>query len=211
MSDDFNIDAFPALTRLLHERQNSPEGFSVEAGDYGPSLVLHSDWRAEYADYMRAHNIKELTVNYARGFCGQSLDFFQQVPFLEGLQLLVYHIRDISTVHSLHELRTFINGCRDKMELDFSQFPKLERCGLDWHKKVRSLFECETLKRLNLDKYPYKDTVKFANLINLESLEINSSPVENLEGLGSLRGLKMLGLYYLRCLSSLSGVENLTT
>lgn len=185
------------------------EDFSIEAGDYGPSLVLHSDWRNEYADYMLTHNIKELTVNYAWGFCGQNLDFFQQVPFLEGLRLLVYRFRDISPVHSLHELRSFMNACRDVSELDFSQFPKLERCGLDWRKKVRSLSECETLKWLYVGHYSRKDTAGFAKLVNLESLEIASSPVESLEGLGSLRGLKMLGLYNLRCLSSLKGVENL--
>lgn len=186
------------------------EDFSIEAGDYGPSLVLHSDWRNEYADYMLTHNIKELTVNYARGFCGQSLAFFEQVPFLEGLRLLVYHIRDISAVHSLHELRSFINGCRDKTELDCSQFPKLERCGLDWHKKVRALSECETLKRLYVGHYSRKETADFAKLVNLHSLEIASSPVESLEGLGSLRALKMLGLYNLRCLASLRGIETLT-
>ncbi len=160
---------------------------------------------------MLAHGIKELNVNYARGFTGTSLDFLKQLPFLEGLLLLVYHIPNTSAVRSLHNLRSFINGCRDKTPLDFDQFPHLEKCGINWRKGSESLFRCSTLKWLNISNLADKTTEDFVRLTNLNLLEVTYGPqVKNLAGLDSLKSLKTLGLYWLRHLTTLADIGTLT-
>ena len=185
--------------------------YEIEKGDYGPRLVLQGDWSGRCLDYMLAHGIKELNVNYARGFTGISLDFLKQLPFLEGLLLLVYHIPDTSAVQSLHNLRSFINGCRDKTPLDFDQFPHLKKCGINWRKKSESLFDCSTLEWLNISNLADKTTEDFVRLTNLKSLEITFGPqVKNLAGLESLKSLRTLGLYWLRHLTSLADISALT-
>ncbi len=183
--------------------------FSIEPGEYGERLVLQATWKDELIDYMLTHKINELNINYARGFIGDALDFLQHLPFLEGLLLLVYNIPDISAIHNLRRLRTLSTSCRDKTPLDFSQFPLLEDCGLDWRPRSQSIFQCKTLKRLFIDKYSDKDTTSFRDLVNMESLSFASGSLNDLTGLRPLRKLKKLGLYRLGSLSSLQGIEDL--
>lgn len=178
----------------------------VEKGEYGPRLVLQGDWRNEFKDQMLAQNIRELSINYACGFNGQNLRFLRTLDFLEGLLLLVYHIPDVSDVQYLHNLRSFINGCRDKTALDFTQFRHLERCGIDWRPGTESLYECNSLIWLNIGKLPSKDVNEFKNLVNLKELFIASSPLEKLTGLQMLSQLSVLGLYRLNNLLSLESI-----
>ena len=183
--------------------------YCVENGDFGPRLVLQGSWKDEILDYMLVNGIKELAVNYARGFSGVNLDFLRRLPFLEGLLLLVYNIPDISVVHQLHELRTLIDGCRNKTPLDFTQFPRLEKCGMSWRNGSESLFQCKKLEWLNVSKYPGKDTEGFEQLVDLKTLYLSASRVEDLAGLGSLKSLKLLGLYRLIHLTTLAGLSTL--
>jgi len=185
------------------------DSFSVEQGVYGERLVLHSEWKNEFVDYMLANNIGELNVNYARGFSGQNLNFLQQLPFLTGLLLIVYNIADISVIHNLHRLKALNMGCRDITPLDFSAFPDLKDCGLDWRPKSDSIFQCRTLERLFINQYSYKHTDKFEELTSLSSLFFSGGPLGDLTGLQRLQNLETMGLYHLRSLSSLHGIENL--
>jgi len=186
-----------------------PQDFSIEPGVFGERLVLEGTWHDEIVDYMLTHKIVELNVNYARGFVGRNLDFLQSLPFLEGLLLLVYNITDISAIHNLHSLRSLNIACRDKTPLDFSNFPVLEDCGLDWRSKSSSIFKCATLKNLYIEKYLGKDTELFRDLINLEELSLVAGSVADLSGLGRLYKLRELGLYRLQSLTSLQGIEDL--
>lgn len=183
--------------------------FSIESGVFGDRLVLKGVWHDELIDYMLSHKIVEINVNYARGFVGSNLDFLQSLPFLEGLDLLVYSIPDISVIHALHRLRSLRMACRDKTPLDFAQFPVLEECSLDWRSKSLSIFECATLKKLSLRQYTAKDTELFRNLIELEELSLNGGPLNDLTGLRWQHKLRKLGLYRLPSLSSLQGIEEL--
>lgn len=184
--------------------------FDVEQGYFGERLVLRGEWNDDLIGYMLSRDIRELNVNYAKGFIGDDIDFLQYLPFLEGLGLLVYNIPDISEICSLHQLRVLDIACRDKTPLDFSQFPALEICGLDWRRRSESLFGCTTLKRLSIHHYSATDADSFVDLENLESLSFVGGSVRDLTGLRVLRKLKMLGLYRLLYLASLKGVEDLT-
>jgi len=182
---------------------------STEKGEFGERLVLHQEWKDEYIGYMQDHKISELNVNYARGFKGDTLDFLQDLPFLTGLLLIVYNIPDTSVIHNLRRLRALNIGTRDTTHLDFTQFPLLEDCFMNWRTKSESIFHCTALKRLHIDKYSGKNTDGFGSLSALKELYFSGGPVADLTGLIPLQGLEKLGLYHLRSLSSLQGIQSL--
>ncbi len=183
---------------------------SIEKGEFGERLVLHQEWKSEYINYMLDHDISELNVNYARGFKGGSLDFLQDLPFLTGLLLIVYNVSDTSVIHSLKRLRALNLGTQDKTPLDFTHFPSLEDCFLNWRTNSESIFQCINLKRLYIDKYAEKTTERFGHLSALKELYFSAGPVADLKGLSSLQGLEKLGFYHLRSLASLEGIQSLT-
>ncbi len=188
-----------------------PEGLEIEEGVYGPRLVLLSEWAPRYAEYMRHNDILELEVNYAKGFRGADLAFLSQIPFLVGLAVVAYHLRDLAPVHDLHQLKSLKIAARgDTSRIDFGQFPVLEDCTLEWRPKAESVFECTTLRRLWINKYRSKSADSFSSLTSLEELFIATSPVEDIRGLASLSRLRLLGLYNLQYLQSLEGLEHLT-
>jgi len=158
--------------------------------------------------YARAW-IKELYLNSAKGWKGKELSFLATVPDLVVFSLIDFTIDDISPIHVLHSLRRLEIFTYCKTEIDFSKFPILEECSLEWRPKAKSIFACRTLKRLFLNKYSGKDTSNFSELVNLESLSIANSPIESIHGLWNLSELKFLGLYNLRKLKTLNGIENL--
>ena len=183
--------------------------FTLEVGKHGARLVLRSPWSNEIGSYIVQHKIKEVHLNYALGFKGKDLSFLKTVSHLIGLKIIHWTIEDISPIHDLHSLRYLEISTYCKTEVDFSQFPLLEECGLEWRPKAKSIFKSQGLKKLFLNKYSGRDTENFGNLLNLESLSIANSPIEDIHGLRNLSKLKFLGLYNLRKLKTLSGIEQL--
>jgi internalin A len=185
--------------------------FTIEEGDCGKRFVLTGGWEAGFAEELRRSGAKELVVNYARGFSGTDLQFLHQ-----ALWLTVYHVEDLSPVHSLRNLRQLRLGTAgNKTSIDFSQFPLLEDLTMDWAPQRSSLFEApniqRTLRRLFVHGYKGHDTEPFAGLRALEELIISNAPVRSLAGVSRMPKLRTLGIHYLRQLPSLDGVERLHT
>lgn len=186
-----------------------PGAYVIEPGQYGPKLVLTGDWDDRLLAEVRRHAVVELEVNYARGFCGRDLEFLAKTPHLLRLVLIAYNINDITPIHNLHNLRAIDIGSREKTPIDFTQFPVLEDCGLEWRPKATSVFGCQRLKRLWINRYSGRETSAFSSLATLEQLYIATSPVSDLHGCAALHRLRDLGLYNLHELSSLAGIEAL--
>ena len=184
-------------------------GFKLEKGKYGTKMIIQSEWKKEYKEIIKSNNVKELYLNYAKGWKGKDLSFLQSLQDLEAFTILDFTIKDISPIHFLTSLRYLNISTYCNTKIDFTKFPCLEECFLEWRKGADSIFECVTLKKLYINNYKGKTADKFAKLKNLESLKIGNSPIENIEGLGQLHQLRELGLYYLRKLTSLRGIENL--
>ncbi len=185
------------------------ESFTVKEGNYGPRLVLQSFWSIEVADFITSNGIRELELNRTLGWKDKDLSFLSSLPPLDAVAIIDWVIEDISPIHNLHQLKGLQLSTEDKTELDFRQFPNLERCGLGWRRKAESLFRCTSLKWLFLHRYTGRNIAPFANLINLEYLNISVAPIGNLEGLEPLQKLRFLGMHYLTKLISLRGIEHL--
>ena len=183
--------------------------FLIEEGKCGRRLVVTSSWSDEMKQYILSNPIEELYLNYARGWKGKDLSFLTTFPGLKAFSIIDWNIDDISSIHALHHLRRLEISTYCKTEIDFSQFPALEECSLEWRPKAKSIFSCHTLKHLFLNRYSGVDTSKFSELAELESLSLANAPIRNLYGLESLKKLKFLGLYNLRKLEFLCGIEGL--
>lgn len=181
-------------------------------GVFGVRAVIGSAWSAEVAEALSPHAIAEIELNQAKGWRGNDLSFLALFPDLKALDILDLSIRDVSAIHSLHKPRRLGVTTYCKTEIDFSAFPELESCGLDWgDRRAESLFDCRTLKKLFVNRYRGREFAPFARLVELESLAILNAPIQNLQGIGALGKLRSLRLAALRRLKSLAGMEELAS
>jgi hypothetical protein len=183
---------------------------SLEDGKYGRRAVLNSHWSDELVGYLVSNEVVELELNQAKGWKGEELSFLTSLPNLKSFEIFDFNIRNIEPIHHLHKLRRLGVTTYCSTRIEFSAFPELESCALEWRAKAASLFECATLKELFINRYNGKDSAPFGKLANLESLAILNAPLENLHGLSTLTKLRSLRLANLKRLATLEGIEGLT-
>lgn len=182
---------------------------TLQEGNYGRRAVLHSSWSDQLIDYLLSNEVVELELNQAKGWSGNELPFLGVMPGLKSFEILDLNIRDIAPIHKLHNLKRLGVTTYCSTTIDFSAFPDLESCGLEWRPKAASLFECSTLKELFVNRYDGRAIAPFAKLVNLESLAILNAPIDDLRGLSALTKLRSLRLANLKRLESLVGIEGL--
>ncbi len=156
------------MVQRAYEPMNS--GITLENGRYGRRAILNSAWLDYFVQYLADNAVVELELNYAKGWHGQSLSFLAELPSLKAFEIFDFNIPDIKEIHRLHNLRRLGVTTYCSTEIDFSAFPELESCVLEWRPKAVSLFKCTTLKDVFVDRYKGKDVARFAQLVNLESL-----------------------------------------
>jgi Leucine-rich repeat (LRR) protein len=186
-------------------------GITLEDGTYGCRAVLHSNWSDDLFSYMTDNAVVELELNLAKGWKGQDLSFLARLQYLKSFEIFHFGIDSIEPLHFLHGLKRLGVTTYCSTRIDFSAFPELQSCGLEWRPKATSLFSCVTLRNLFINRYNGKDIAPFTNLVNLESLAILNAPVENLNGLNALTKLRSLRLANLKHLTSLTGIEGLAS
>jgi hypothetical protein len=185
------------------------DAVTLEDGKYGSRAVLNANWSDQLIGYLSENEVVELELNQAKGWKGHDLSFLSKLPVLKSFEIFDFNISDIQPIHHLHNLRRLGVTTYCSTQIDFTAFPELVSCGLEWRSKAASLFECVTLKELFVNRYRGKDAEPFGKLVNLESLAILNAPVENLHGLSALTKLRSLRLANLKRLASLAGVERL--
>lgn len=184
---------------------------TLENGIYGCRAVLHGRWTTSLAGYLNSNGVVELVLNQAKGWKGNDLSFLSELSNLKLFEIFDFNIKDIAPIHLLHGLRRLRVTTYCSTEIRFAAFPNLQSCGLEWRPKATSLFDCATLKELFVNHYNGKRVTPFARLVDLESLAILNAPVETLQGLSPLKGLRSLRLANLKRLTSLAGIEVLAS
>lgn len=106
--------------------------YVIEEGRYGPRLVLTGTWDEAIGQILRNRGIRELMLNYARGWTGNDLGFLPTLDFLEGLDVIHRTLKDDAAVQSLSRLRHLQLSTYCRNAIDFSQLPNLEDCALRW-------------------------------------------------------------------------------
>jgi Leucine-rich repeat (LRR) protein len=188
--------------------------FVIEQGKYGKRLVLESrEWSKDLTQCCLENDIKELYLNISFGWAGGDLSFLKDLKGLWALDILTDYVEDPSPIHHLTKLRILSVGEILKGQIDFSKFPHLEVVSVNWSPKVKSIFDCKSLKKVLLCKYKSKDgdLSLFNNLPNLESLCFKICNINRIGGISNLRNLKELEIHWASKLDSLQGLESLTT
>lgn len=184
--------------------------FIIENGKYGKKIVVTSHWNNKISNYIKKNNIKEIELNYAKGWKDSDVLFLKEITSkLLSLTITNYNLDNISIIHNLKSLKELNIDSYDKTELDFSNFKELEDCFLEWRPKAKSIFKNKSLKKLYIQNFKSKDTNDFSEMTQLKELKLGNSPIEDLTGLKSLKKLRFLGLYSFRKLSNLFGLEYL--
>lgn len=180
-----------------------------EEGEFGKKAVLTSPWSASIHSEIIQARPEELELNAAKGWSGTDLKFVESYDWLKSFTIIDMKIDDISAVMSLHGLVSLSIVTYCKTKLDFTRFPDLRNCSLEWRRGAESLFDCVMLTDLFLNCYDGKSSSPFSSLVNLRTLAILNSPLSELNGLAGLKGLRSLRLAGLKLLSSLDGLEHL--
>src|SRR5262249_27978195 len=180
---------------------------NFENGKYGLRAVLTGAWSGSLEQYLSDEPVAELELNHAKGWRGTDLSFLTRFQHIKSFSITDFTITSVKPIHLLSELKSLdvITYCKTK--INFSAFPQLEECGLEWRPGAESLFNCATLRDLFINRYKGTDTDPFQNLTNLKLLAILNSSITNVSGLKNLKQLRSLRLGNLSRLSTLEGIE----
>lgn len=181
----------------------------LEQSIFGTKAVIKGIWKDSYLNFLLENEVQELELNDGKGWIGQNLEFLKDLPDLKSIIIIDLKIISIEPIHYLKELVSLKVITYNKDPINFKSFPKLVECGFEWIKGSESLFEMSNLKKLFINRYNKNDSDVFSKLVNLESLSILNSQIENLLGISSLRKLQNLRLGNLKKISTLQGLENL--
>lgn len=182
---------------------------TLEMGKFGRRAVLHSGWTNKLLGYLRSNEVIELELNQAKGWTGQDLSFLHDLNNIKSFEILDFNIRNVEPIHCLGNLAHLHVSTYCSTKIDFSSFPKLRSCILEWRPKAVSIFDCDTLQDLFINRYSGKVFSPFSKLVQLESLAVYNSPIPSLDGISALTKLRSLRLANLRRLASLDGIEHL--
>jgi len=184
--------------------------YEITKGDFGPHMCLFSGWSDGIERIIKKKRILELELNYAKGWPrGSGLSFLKNLTHLKSFELLDYQVSDISLINKLSELRELNISSSCNNVIDCSNFPYLERIGLEWFPNAKSLFDCITLKRVFINSCNIKDLSVFGELQNLQYLSLKSPKIESIGDVSALKNLNHLELGNAKKLTSLDGIEGL--
>lgn len=172
---------------------------SIERGEFGKRLIVREPWNDNLEALATRERVAELvlaTMQY--GWAGSNVEFLARLPWLKVLELDHLTIDDILPVGDLHELAILrLNTPRAKMVPDFSALQRLRMLVIAyWMPRTETAFNCRTLERLLVYKYPYEDITPLSRLTKLDSLLfVNTYRLKSIRGIHALQKMEYLGFF----------------
>lgn len=179
----------------------------IEDGALGRRMIVRSSWSSEALAAAKLQAVREIELNYSKGWTQHDYSFLQQLTELEVLEITDWNAADVAPIHALSHLRRLKLFTYCKTPVDFGAFPLLEECALEWRPKSESLFTHRGVKKVFVNKCPLKDLRAMSLMTNLQSLSLASPKLESLQGVEDLTALTFLGVYVARRLTSLEGLQ----
>ncbi len=183
--------------------------YAIEAGLYGKRFVLMSHWSDSFYDVILREDVVELELNHGKFWPGDRIDFVSELTHLQALILVHLHFRDTGPVQRLHELRYVQIGTYESDPIDFSNFPRLEQCLIEWSPALSSAIKVKSLRRFAVNRLPADMVVPLGDLTGLRDLSILSCSATSLDALRSLTLLQSLRLARFRQLESNAFLQSL--
>lgn len=105
-----------------------------EQGQYGLKVTVKTEWHESFLQLLDGKEVKELEINTGKGWRGENVGFLKFLPNLESLILIDQTIKSIEEIHYLNKLKSVNISTYCKTPINFSKFPNLVNCGLEWRR-----------------------------------------------------------------------------
>jgi len=174
------------------------------------TFVLKSRWNSNFVNIILNGGIVAIELNYAKGFKGENVDFLAEVPFIHGLKIIDYNLKNVKGIHHCKSLTFLEVSTYCKTEINFTEFKRLSGCFLTWKAKATTISRCKTLKNLVIDKFDSScsDLSLLSGLFELEHLSLLNAKISSLAGISPDNCIEFMGLYNLKNLTSLYFIQN---
>jgi len=185
------------------------DGFRVNVSEYGKLLIIESDRLDECIQYAKDNHIYRIGVSRYDDYKFDNVNFLKENNFFKEVTIGDGEI-DISAIHYLKDLK-FLSLSSGKRPVDFTKFPHLTECSIDWNNKVTGLDVPNSIKRLTIWKFKpkSKDFGDLSGCNHVKHFHITESNVEVWDGIEKLQALEYLEAYYLRNITNVKGLEKL--
>lgn len=187
------------------------EFFTDASGAWRASL--RGPWSSDLVQRLRDENVSTLALIRTEGFRAENLDFLGELEFLTGLLVIDGMIRNVRGIEQLPQLEYLELRTYATTPLDFSSFPKLNWCHIDWIKGSESIFECPSIEHLGIWRFSATNLQEVGNLASLRSLQISQgtrlTSCDDIEGCRNLTEVHLGYLPNLRSFAALGLLKNL--
>jgi Leucine-rich repeat (LRR) protein len=172
------------------------DGYRIESGDDGPTLVVTDAWTDAAAHALDSGRADGLNLNYALGFKDTDLAFIRPWP-LKRLAILARTVKDLTPVHRLSAtLETMSIQSAPSATLDAGAFPELLSLGAAWGQVRSTLADAPQLEDLFLLSYDEADLSALRWNSSLRRLRFKDRPsMRSLSGVEALHHLRELEIY----------------
>ena len=175
----------------------------------GLRLSLNQKWRDEFSELMTRENVVELSIgpDYPVEY---GLGFLKRVPTISGFYINNLRLKSLEGIESLTNLTQIDLSDYSDQSVDFSCFPNLQGCRLEFNKSRSSVFSLSNLKRLELIHYPYRDLTPLVPLTNLRSLSLSQGSLQNIDLIREFHNLEELRLNFFPKLANFQPISSCT-
>jgi len=184
-------------------------GFKIFEGD---TLIIDDKRIPECMEFLKERHLKKIWISRFYGYLDNNISFLNKYNFLK--EVVINGPFEISGLYALNNLEFLsYENLRTDQVLDLSCFNKIKTCYLDLKSKVKNLNSLSEVKNIRLFHYSVKekDLEGLNNLKSLESLYISISNIESLSGIEKFKRLKSAEFHYLRNLTRIEAIVNLTS
>lgn len=171
----------------------------------GVALCLEPNRIKESIYYLKKEEIKALKLD-DRNRKFTNLDFLKDCDFIESIFISTEDIQDYSGIQCLKNLR-FFASVELTSPIDFSSFQDLGWLSIIYNKNVIGLSKCKNLYQLYIEKYNKNSLSELRDLVKMESLWLDKTTIQYLEGIENMVQLKRMEIDTARKLVSLNGLN----
>ncbi len=186
------------------------KSYSIEKIRGVKCFVLQGDWSDQCLKVFERKRLKAIDLNISKGWT-RDISFIGKLERLRYISILTDYIRETAPLYECPNIKGLHLSGTLKDSVDLSKFPDLEELSICWSNKVHSLFQCQKLRELYIDKYKpqSRDLSDFGNLPNLESLRLDIPTIDRIGQIGCLEKLKKIKIAMATKLVSIDGIEAL--
>ena len=207
----FTLDEYVDMGEGYHYRKM--DSFGVEIRHFVMDLDGDISKQVRLVD---THDINGLALKFK---CSKIEDIEKQYrlacEILEKLghrllMLLLFRFEILETLDILDftpNLKKLGVHCKLKKSYDFTKLSELEELDLWYGKKFSSVFECKSIKKLQIFKMDEYAVQNISKLHQLEDLWIRQTSLKSIDGMCNLKNLKKLRFNHLYKLETISSIQ----